>query len=289
MKTGEAKAFAKKMLAHPSLKDAPKIVILGLNRDNPGFGDDAALMDRETGRLQVFDGLFQRGTCQIKDEKYGMACEEYCENGWTIEDSGPIECDDLFEDSVDEDMDGGTEESLVIVPEEASVMKPGAEIRVSYSAERETWNADSYRIDIIEAPYGLAFHTNRNMTGIRLDEDFFEYPLVCWNTGRKAINVDGQKIPAGGFLILPSDESKRRERRLLYTDSMKLTAWDSTAKIKENEKKLIALGCPEKDVRALAVYFWCNGNLYDAGDYSPAKHSHWMEKVRQEERSHPED
>lgn len=275
------------------LQAFPKFLILGLNRDNPGFGDDAVLADCETKELEFFEGAFQRGTRHLTDQAYSKTCDEYRENGWASDDSGeddtdPTE-DDLYEDQDGWNTDAAESGSTVIVPEKARTMVPGTEVRISCRMEGDdpeperTWISDSYRIDGITASCGLAFHTNATMDGIMLDEDFFRFPLICWNTGERPIKVEGERIPAGKSLILLPRDPKRVERRLRHRDVMSLPVWDSEARIQENERRLLALGCPVEDAQVLAGYFW-RSLFRSVEDYRPADHAAWMDEVRREGR-----
>ncbi len=136
-------------------------------------------------------------------------------------------------------------------------MTIGTELEVSYSCDdgspesAAAWKSDSYSFGIIEAPYGLSFHANRAMNGILLDEDFFNFLLVCGNTGNLPIKVDGKKILAGAYLILSPGNPKRKERRLCYREMMSVPIWDSEARIAKNEKSLLARGCPAEDAHLL--------------------------------------
>lgn len=297
MTTSKINAFVKQMLAHPDLRNAHKFVILGLNRDNPGFGDDAVLVDCGTGGLEYFEGEFQQGTRFVKDPEYRRACDEYRENGWASDDGDDdveyVE-DDPYEDCDDWDTGLADRESVVIVPKEAEVFTPGMEIGVLYGSEgddsepKESWISDSYRIDVIEVPYGLVFHTNAHMDGIMFDEDFFDYPLICWNTGSHPIKVDGENnVPAGGFLILPSSNPKRRERRRWHKEIMSIPVLANKAEIEENEKRLLELGCPAEDAHILANYY-SRIPCEDVEDYDPANHAGLMDKVRWEGRPRPQ-
>lgn len=264
-----------------------KFLILGLNRDYPGFGDDAVLVDCRTSLWRPLSGEFRQGARASKSELYRAACDEYRENGWTDEDEedewDPE--DDAYRELDDEDIDDKEQLSTVIVPEDAKFMASGTELEVSYcyddgSFESTTdWKSDGYSFDIIEVPYGLSFHVNRAMDGVMLDKDFFDFPLVCWNTGSLPIKVDGKKISARAYLILSPDDPKRKNRRLYYREMMSVPIWDSKARIARNEQMLLALGCPPEDANPLAAYFWGSPVDY-VEDYDPADHAFWMNAVR---------
>lgn len=293
MTTGTAREFTARLLEEKPLMRTRKFLILGLNRTNPGFGDDAVLVERQTGLWQPLSGEFRQGVRVSKSEIYRTTCNEYRENGWTNgnedeEDEWEPE-DDPYREPNDENSDDEGQLSTVIVPEDAKFMTPGTKLEVSYccddgSFESVTaWKSDSYCFDIIEAPYGLSFHANRTMDGILLDEDFFNFPLVCWNTGSLPIKSDGKKIPVGAYLILSPNDPKRKKRRLYYNDIMSVPIWDSEAGIAKNEKLLLAMGCPSEDAHLLAAYFWRNA-IYGVEDYMLSDHSFWMNEVRREGR-----
>lgn len=265
MTTRTAREFTARLLEEKPLMRSRKFLILGLNRDHPGFGDDAVLVDRQTGLWRPLSGEFRQGARVSKSEMYRAACEEYRESGWTNENEDEEDEwepeDDPYRDPDDENIDDEGHVSVVTVPEGAKFMTPGTELEVSYDCDdgspesAAAWKSDSYCFDIIEVPYGLSFHANRTMDGILLDEDFFDFPLVCWNTGSLPIKADGKKIPAGAYLILSPGDPKRKERRLCYREMMSVPIWDSEARIAENEKSLLARGCPAEDAHLLAAYF----------------------------------
>lgn len=294
MTTGEARKLSDQVLMEPTLKKVSKLLILGVNRANPGFGDDAIFINRETGTWNPITGEFRSGTHSLRDQQYRAACDEYRENGWAYEDdkceAEDASDEDLYDDGEDDEVE---RETAVIVPECAKFMTPGTELKVSYGLDDgdfedpAAWKSDSYSFDIIEVPYGLSFHVNRAMDGVMLDKDFFAFPLVCWNTGDLPIKVDGKKIPAGEYLILLPGDPKRKERRLHYEDVMSIPIWDSEAEIAKNEQKLLALGCPPEDAHPLAGYFWRNA-IYGVEDYDPADHAHWMNEVHGEGKPRPQ-
>lgn len=293
MTTGIAREFTARLLKEKPLMRRRKFLILGLNRDYPGFGDDAVLVDCQTDLWRPLSGEFRQGARVSKSEIYRAACDEYRENGWTDEDDqdewDPE--DDPYRELDDEDIDGEGHISTVKVPKDAKFLIPGTELDVSYccddsSSESATvWKSDSYSFDIIEVPYGLSFHVNRAMDGVMLDEDFFDFPLVCWNTGSLPIKVDGNKILARAYLILLPGDPNRKRRRLHYDDIMSIPIWDSEARIARNEQMLLALGCPPEDAHPLAGYFW-RSPVNRVEDYAPADHAFWMNAVRGEGKSH---
>lgn len=296
MTTGEAKKIAGRMLNMPSLARVRKFLILGLNRKNPGLGDDAVFIDRETGLMQFLSGEFRQGTRVSKNKDYLAACEEYREGDWVDEedeDEWDPE-DDPYRELDEDEMDDEEHIFSVIVPKDAKFLTPGTEIQISYGCDSssqesaEEWKSDSYRIEGIETLYDLSFHINKSMDGIILDEDFFDFPLVCWNTGSLPIKVEGQKIPANTGRVLSPNHPKRKALRLKHEDIMSLPVWDSANKIARNEELLLALGCPNKDAHILAGYFWRNSFLYDVTDYNPADHAVWMDRVHREGRPQPQ-
>ena len=254
MITGTAREFTARLLEEKPLMRRRKFLILGLNRDYPGFGDDAVLVDRQTGLWRPLSGEFRQGAHVSKSGIYRAACDEYRENSWTDEhdeDERDPE-DDPYSELDDEDIDDEEQLSTIMVPEDAKFRVPGTELKVSYCCDDDdfesttAWKSDSYSFDIIEAPYGLSFHVNRAMDGVMLDEDFLDFPLVCWNTGSLPIKVDEKKIPARAYLILLPSDPERKRRRLHYDGIMSIPIWDSEAGIARNEQMLLALGCPPK-------------------------------------------
>lgn len=296
MTTGEAKKIAERMLNASSLAHVRKFLILGLNRKNPGFGDDAVFIDRETGLRQFLSGEFRQGTRVSKNRDYLAACEEYREDNW-IEEENEDEWDpedDPYRELDEAEMDDEEHISSVIVPEDAKFLTPGTEIQITYGCDSssqesaEEWKSDSYRIEGIETLYDLSFHINKSMDGIILDEDSSDFPLVCWNTGSLPIKVEGQKLPANTGRVLHPNHPKRKALRLRHEDIMSLPVWDSANKIARNEKFLLALGCPNEDAHILAGYFWRNSLLYCVMDYDPADHAVWMDRAHREGRPHPQ-
>ena len=137
MTTREAKGIAERMLKERSLVCTQKFLILGLNRNHPGFGDDAVLVDCQTRSWQPLSGEFRRGTCVSKSEPYRAVCDEHRENGWADEDDeGEWEPgDNLYRELDDEKIDNKGHTSAVTVPEDAKFMEPGTELKVSYCCD----------------------------------------------------------------------------------------------------------------------------------------------------------
>lgn len=288
MTTGEAKRISEQVLKDPKLKRAQELLILGINRDHPGYGDDAILIDRKTGVWKPISGEFREGTRSSPDQLYRAACDEYRANGWSREEDRDETEDALCGHSGAKPAGNVVAVSNVIVPKKARSLASGTKFTISYRCDdgsqedtEEEWKSDSYGFDMTEIPVRLSFHVNKNLDGIVLDEDFFDFPLICWNTGSLPVKADGKKIPAGAYLILWPSDPKRRERWKYYADMMSVPIWDSEAEIGRNEQRLLARGCPAGDARPLAAYFWRSlANRVE--DYEPADHAFWMNEVRRE-------
>ena len=172
MTTGTAEKITAQMLKEPKLICAQKFLILGLNRDHPGFGDGVVLVDCQTGLGQLLSNKFRQRTRISKSERYCATCDEYRENGWAAETDEWDSEDDLHDDPERENSNDVGDEPTVIVPEYANFMVPGTELEVLYwcddiSQENTTErNLDSRSFYRIEVPLCLSFHINRKIAEI---------------------------------------------------------------------------------------------------------------------------